>query len=286
MIIVTGASGQLGGTIVERLIERLPAGSVGVSVRDPDKVRALERRGVRVRQGDFTDPESLRHAFEGASQVLVVSAATTGEAAMALHRAAIEAAQDAGARRILYTSHMGADPASLFEPMPDHAATEDLLAASDTPCTALRNGFYAASGLQLMGRALETGALHAPEDGPVSWTDHADLAEAIAIILSEEGRFNGATPPLTAPEALDMADLAQIASELTGREIKRIVVSDDAYRASLVSHGVPEHTAELLVGLFRASRAGAFAAVDPTLGQLLGRPPLSMRTVLASRLPA
>ena len=286
MIIVTGASGQLGGTIVERLIKRLPAGSVGVSVRDPAKVRALERRGVRVRQGDFTDPESLRHAFEGASQVLVVSAATTGEAAMALHRAAIEAAQDAGTRHILYTSHMGADPASLFEPMPDHAATEDLLAASDTPYTALRNGFYAASGLQLMGRALETGALHAPEDGPVSWTDHADLAEAIAIILSEEGRFNGATPPLTAPEALDMADLAQIASELTGREIKRIVVSDDAYRASLVSHGVPEHTAELLVGLFRASRAGAFAAVDPTLGQLLGRPPLSMRTVLASRLPA
>ena len=110
MIIVTGASGQLGGTIVERLIERLPAGSVGVSVRDPDKVRALERRGVRVRQGDFTDPESLRQAFEGASQVLVVSAATTGKAAMALHRAAIEAAQDAGARRILYTSHMGADP--------------------------------------------------------------------------------------------------------------------------------------------------------------------------------
>ena len=70
MIIVTGATGQLGRGIVERLLERVPAAEIGVSVRTPEKAGGLSERGVRVRQGDFDDPASLRHAFEGASPVL------------------------------------------------------------------------------------------------------------------------------------------------------------------------------------------------------------------------
>ncbi|WP_436850443.1 hypothetical protein [Streptomyces griseoloalbus] len=42
--------------------------------------------------------------------------------------------------------------------------------------------------------ALETGRLVAPADGPVSWTAHADLAEAAAVVLAVEGGFEGATP--------------------------------------------------------------------------------------------
>ena len=284
MIIVTGATGQLGRAIVERLLERMPAEKVGVSVRDPAKASELSRRGVRVRQGNFDDPVSLHHAFEGVSQLLIVSANSTGEQALHQHRTAIEAARDAGARRILYTSHMGAHPASPFSPMPDHAASEDMLQASGVAFTSLRNGFYADSGLMLMGQALETGRLVAPEDGPVSWTTHADLAEATAIILANEGRFEGITPPLTSSAALDLTDLAGIASELTGRPIERVVVPDDAYRTSLVSHGVPAAAADMLVGLFAASRQGEFAAVDPTLANLLGRPPISMREVLKKKI--
>ncbi len=284
MIIVTGATGQLGRAVVERLLERMPAEKVGVSVRDPAKASELSQRGVRVRQGNFDDPVSLHHAFEGVSQLLIVSANSTGEQALHQHRTAIEAARDAGAQRILYTSHMGAHPASPFSPMPDHAASESMLHASGVAFTSLRNGFYADSGLMLMGQALETGRLVAPEDGPVSWTTHADLAEATAIILANEGRFEGITPPLTSSAALDLADLADIASELTGRPVERVVVTDDAYRTSLVSHGVPASAADMLVGLFAASRQGEFSAVDPTLANLLGRPPISMREVLKKKI--
>lgn len=282
MIIVTGANGQLGRAIVERLLERLPAAQLGVSVRNPQEASGLLERGVRVRPGDFADAASLRHAFEGAEQVLIVSAATTGELALRQHRTAIEAAQAAGARRILYTSHMGASPTSAFSPMPDHAATEAMLQACGVPFTALRNGFYAASGRMLMGQAFATGKLVAPEDGPVSWTAHADLAEAAAIVLAER-RFEGRTPPLTGSQSLTLADLAAVASELTGRPITRVTVSDDEYRASLVAHGVPGSQADMLVGLFVASRRGEFAAVDPTLERLLGRPPRTLREVLAAR---
>src|SRR6478736_2854109 len=110
MIIVTGATGQLGSQIVQQLLERVPAAEVGVSVRDPGRAADLTAGGVRVRRGDFTDPDSLAHAFDGATQVLVVSANVVGEEAIAQHAAAIDAARTAGAQRILYTSHQAASP--------------------------------------------------------------------------------------------------------------------------------------------------------------------------------
>lgn len=284
MIIVTGANGQLGRAIAERLLQRVPADRIGVSVRDPEKATALAERGVRLRRGAFEDAASLRHAFEGASQVLIVSVNSAGEAAVRHHEAALEAARAAGARRILYTSHMGANPASPFAPMRDHAATEALLQRSGVAFTSLRNGFYAASGLMLLERALTTGKLVAPEDGPVSWTEHGDLADAAAIALTDEARLEGVTPPLTASAALDLADIAAVASELIGRSITRVTVSDQAFRADMVSHGVPEQRADLLLGLFAASRQREFAAVDSTLEHLLGRAPMSMRHYLATRL--
>ena len=107
-----------------------------------------------------------------------------------------------------------------------------------------------------------------------------------AIALISEGLLDGLTPPLTGPEALDLAGLAAIASELTGRPITRVTVTDEQYRAGLVAHGVPGPQADFLVGLFAASRQGEFAAVDPTLKRLLNRPPMAMRDVLAASLPS
>jgi len=279
MIIVSGANGQLGRAVAERLLERVPAARIGVSVRDPEKARGLAERGVRVRRGDFDDAASLADAFEGASQVLIVSVNSHGESAVRQHRAAIDAARAAGARRILYTSHMGANPVSSFAPMVDHAATEAALRDSGVPFTALRNGFYAATAAYLLGAALQTGELAVPEDGPVSWTTPADLAEAAAVALTEES-FDGVSPDLTASEAVDMAGVAAIASELVGRPIRRVVVSAADYTAGLVAHGVPAPAADMFLGIFAASRQGDFAHVDPTLARLIGRPPMPVRDVL------
>jgi NAD(P)H dehydrogenase (quinone) len=288
MIIVTGASGQLGQAIVERLLERLPAAEIGVSVRDPSKVSTLAARGVRVRHGDFNDAESLPHAFEGASQVLIVSSNTGGGNVAEQHARAIDAAKAVGAKRILYTSHMGASATPAFPPMRGHAATEALLESSGVAFTSLRNGFYADSGLMLLGQAPETGELVAPQDGSVSWTTHDDLAEATAIILTDEGRFDGITPALTASEALDLSDLAALASEILGRPIKRITVTDEEHRANMLKRGLPAGREEMAIamslGLSIASRNGEFKAVDPTLGAILGRSPVTMQEFLASKL--
>lgn len=280
MLIVTGANGKLGRLVVERLLERVPAAQIGVSVRDPSKARDLEARGVRVRAGDYAEPATLAGAFEGASRVLVVSSNTAGAQALAHHRAAIGAAKAAGAQRIFYTSHVGASPTSAFAPMRDHHATEGALRDAGVPFTSLRNGFYAGSALQLFGAALASGELAAPEDGPVSWTSHDDLAEATAIVMSKEGPAESETLELTADAAFDLAQVAAMASEVMGRPVRRVVVSEEAYRSAMVERGVPEAQAQMLVGIFAASRSGDFAHVRPTLAALLGRAPRAFRDAL------
>ena len=288
MIIVTGANGQLGRAITEHLLTRLPAAQVGVSVRDPAPAKSLADRGVRVRQADFADPQSLLSAFEGATQLLLVSsnARASGGDAIGQHRSAIAAAKAVGARRIVYTSHMAASAGSAFSPMLDHAETEAMLAQSGLAWTALRNGFYAASGLALLGDTLQTSTLAAPADGKIAWTTHADLAEAAAIILAAEGSFDGPTPPLTATQALDLADIATIASELLGRPVERQVIADAALLAKMAERRVPAEGAAIALGLYVASRQGEFAAVDPTLQRLLNREPTTMRALLASHIAA
>ncbi|MFF3418424.1 SDR family oxidoreductase [Streptomyces sp. NPDC002698] len=280
MIIVTGATGKLGRSTVEHLLERVHADRVGVSVRDPRKAQDLADRGVRVRQGSFDDPASLVHAFEGAEQLLLVSLDRIGEECVTGHRTAIDAAVKAGVGRILYTSQMGAAHDSRFQACRDHAQTEDLLRATGLPWTALRNGFYAASAMQFLESARHTGDIALPADGPVAWTGHNDLAEATAVILTKNGRFEGPTPPLTGATTLDFGTIAEIASQATGRPFTHTVVPDDAFREQALTHGTPAPIADLMLSIFAAARNGEFTAVDSTLAELIGRKPATFGALL------
>lgn len=282
MIVVTGATGQLGHIVVEKLLAHMDVRRIAVSVRDPAKAADLAARGVEVRAGDFADPAGLSAAFRGADQLLIVSANKFGDEALRMHQSAIDAARDAGVGRILYTSHMGARAGSPFGPADQHAATEAKLAENGVPWTALRHGFYAESCLLMVGAGLKSGDLRTPEDGPISWTARADLAEADAAVLASPGIYDGATPPLTATQAITMADLAAIATETTGRQIRHTIIGDHAWREERIAAGMPPMAADMLLGTFRAARRGDFAATSPTLARLLGREPTSMRAMVAA----
>ena len=164
--------------------------------------------------------------------------------------------------------------------MVDHAATEVALQASGVAYTVLRNGFYASTVPFILGPALTTGQVALPEDGPVSWTTHADLAEAAAIILTSKDRGESTTINLTASAAIDFRGVAALATELSERPVVRSLLTDEAYFSGMVSRGLPERAATMSLGIFRASRLGQFSLVDPTLARLLGRPPVSMRDFL------
>jgi len=283
MIVVTGATGKLGSAVVESLLNRVPAEQIGVSVRDAAKAAALAERGVRVREASFDDPAALEAAVEGADTVLVISTDVMGEPNVRRCLAAVDAAVKAGARRVVYTSHMGCNADSLFQACRDHAQVEEHLAASGVAWTALRNGFYALSALQFAEYGIQGGDVAVPEDGPVSWTTHRDLADAAAAVLAGEVSYEGPTPPLTSTHTSTFEEIAQIGAEITGRPVVRTVISDEAFVQQMLGYGTPEVVARQLLGMFQAARAGEFELTDPALEQILGRPSEGMREVIQER---
>ncbi|MGH8876019.1 MAG: NAD(P)H-binding protein [Stackebrandtia sp.] len=284
MIVVVGATGGLGSATVEHLLKRVPAGRIGVSVRDVAKARHFADRGVRVRHGSYEDPAALRDSFAGAEQVLVVSGNDPAADLVSLHRNAVEAAVAAGAQRILYTSQHAAVPGNPYPPSQIHIATETILAESGVAWTALRNGAYGTLDL-VLGPWQQTGEIAQPQDGPVPYTDRADVAEATAIILAGDRSFDGPVT-LTAPTAVTFDEFARIASDLTGRAIGRTVLNDEQWVADQIATGVPEQMARFMLTWYQASRAGCFAQADPLLAELLGREPNGVADRLAAHIAA
>jgi len=286
MFIVTGASGKLGGLVVEALLRLVPADQIGVSVRHTEKLTELTARGVRVRQGDYDDAGSLRHAWEGAKRVLLVSsnAGAGGGDPLKQHETAIAVAKELGVERLLYTSQVSSSARSHFPPGRDHAATEAMLAASGLSWTSLRHGFYADSALGMNAQGFASGRLFGPEDGKVAWVTHEDLAEVDALLLAGHETYEGPTPPLTGSQVLDLGDLARIACEVTGRTINRQVITEDEMIKNVLAAGMPASILEIILGYYRAAQAGEFATIDPALKRMLGRSPRSMRDVLTQAL--
>jgi len=284
MIIVTGATGALNGATVDHLLTRVPAAELVVAVRDPARATRFADAGVTVRRADYAEPASLPAAFAEADQLLLVSASDPRADAVALHRTAIDAAVAADVGRILYTSHQGAALDTPFGPGRDHARTEELLEASGVPWTSLRNGFYAHSLGWLVGPWRERGVIEVPVDGPVSWTAREDEAEAAAVIIASDGAYEGPTT-LTASAAPTFAEVADLAAEVLGRPVERVVVGPEAWLAAQVAAGQPEGMARFTLGMFEAAQQGFFAGTDPLLRTLLGREPRTVHDALQAPAP-
>jgi len=286
MIIITGASGQLGRLVIENLLTRVPAEQIGISVRDASKVTDFAQRGIRVRQANFEDEDSLMQAFAGGSKLLLVSsnAAAFGGDTLLQHRNAIAAAKTVGVERIFYTAQASTAPDAHFPPGLSHYATEGMLAASGLAWTSMRHGFYAASGMHMIGAGLSSGVLRTPADGPVAWTTHEDLAEADAALLADAAVIDGPVK-LTADFQYDFAELAEAATGLLGHAVKREIVADETFQAGLIGK-MPAMQVGFMMSYYRAARAGEFAKGDGVLGRLLGRTPTSMRTVLETYVTA
>jgi uncharacterized protein YbjT (DUF2867 family) len=124
----------------EGLLKIVPPDQLVAIVRSPEKAERLASRGVEVRRGDYSVPETLAPALAGVKRLLLVSGSDLGNR-VDQHRAVIEAAKAAGVGLIAYTSVLRADTSTL--PIADeHKATEELFRGSGIPYVLLRNGWY------------------------------------------------------------------------------------------------------------------------------------------------
>jgi len=283
MIVITGASGQLGRLVIQSLLTKVPASRIVAAVRNPEKVSDLAALGVQVRRADYTDSSSLDAAFQGAEKVLLISSSEVGQR-QTQHRNAINAARRAGVALLAYTSLLHADTSPLGL-AGEHVATEAWLGQSGVPFVLLRNGWYTENYLASIPPALQHGAfIGSAGEGRIASAARADYAEAAAVALTTPEQ-SGKVYELAGDGAYTLAGFAAELSRQSGKAIPYVDMSENEYKSALVSAGLPEPIAGLLADSDSgASRGGLF---DDTrqLSALIGRPttPLavSMRAALA-----
>jgi NAD(P)H dehydrogenase (quinone) len=221
-IVVSGASGNLGGRTVEELLARGVAASRLILVsRTPEELKQYADRGASVRFGDFTKPESLPAAYAGGTRMLLISVGGNDEVtATELLKRAIGAAKAAGVRHIAYTSYVGITRGDTAGRAADHQATEEALRASGVAWTMLRNSIYMHGQIGQAARWVADGrAVIPPNESPIGYITREDCARAAAAVLSTPGH-EGKVYDITGPELIGVREAAAIASAVTGKPIE------------------------------------------------------------------
>ena len=284
MIAVTGATGHLGRLVVTGLLEAgVPADEVVAVVRTPAKAADLAARGVQVRQADYTDEAALAAALHGVDRLLLVSGSEVGQR-VAQHTNVLQAARGAGVELVVYTSAPKADDTSL--PLaPEHIATERLIADFGLPAVVLRNNWYLENYDQQIRQAAETGELSGSSgEGRIAAATRADFAAATVAVLTAEEPQPGVVE-LGGDQAFTLAELAATVGEQTGRPVSYRDLTPEEHHSSLLAAGLPEGTAQFVVGLDQSIAQGALFTGSTALSELTGRPTTTLaehvRAVLA-----
>jgi len=283
MILVTGATGQLGGAVIDFLLTKVQSSEVAALARNPDKAKPLADKGVKVLEGNYDDPASLEQAFAGIDRLLFIS---SSEIAIRdpQHANVVAAAKKSGVGHIFYTSFTrttDAESSPLHMLAATHILTEKIIKESGLTYTFLRNSLYSdALPLFLGEKIVETGTVYFPGgEGKSPFASRINMAEATANVLSSDGHENKAYP-FTNSEAYSFGDIAGMLSEITGKTISYVSPTPDEYKEQLSKAGVPEPVIGLGIGLGLAMQQGITGNGDPTLEKLLGRKPDSPKVVL------
>lgn len=278
-LFISGAGGKLGRLVVEQLLARGYQGRIIAGTRDPAKLADLE--GVEVRQADFADEDGLVKALSGADKLLLISTDTLGTR-LALHKKAIEAARRAGIKEIVYTSMPTPEPPSAITFAPEHFGTEEAIKASGIPYTILRMTWYSENLLGSLAPALASGKWYTSSaGGRTGYVSRIDCARAAAgaLLVPASNR----TYTVTGPAALSNAEIAAIASKLTGKPIDVIEVDDEALAAGARAAGVPDFVIDnFIVAFDRNTREGKVDLATDVVETLWGEKPESVEAFLAA----
>ena len=282
MIVVTGATGQLGKLVVEELLKTVPASEIVAAVRDQQKAQDLAAKGIGVRQADYTQPETLAAAFAGAEKVLLISSSEVGQR-VPQHQAVADAARTAGVKLLAYTSILNADNSNLLLSK-EHKATEAYLRQSGVPFTLLRNGWYMENQTGSLAAAVEHGAvLGAAKEGRFAAATRADYAAAAAAVLTGNGHENKVYE-LGGDESYTLAELAAEVARQTGKPVDFKNLPQAEYAKALTGFGLPEGLASAIADADAGASRGELDTQSHDLSMLIGRPTTSLKQAVASAL--
>lgn len=283
MILVTGATGNLGGSVIDSLLKKgYPSTNIVALVRNEEKAEDLLNKGVGLRTGDYDNYDLLVTAFAGVEKLLLVSGTDVVNRGKQ-HENVIKAAKEAGVKHILYTSFerkndTETSPLALLAK--SHIDTENLLKEIGLTYTIFRNNFYLDNLPMFFGeQVLETGIFLPAGDKEGAFALRNDMAEAIANVLTSEGHDNKEYS-LSNTENVSIQDLAEDLSEIVGKKINYVSPTQEVYIEALKSANVPEQ----YIGMFSAFAEGIkqneFEIITNDLENLLGRKPMTAKAFL------
>lgn len=270
MILITGASGHVGGRIAELLANQGP--ELRLMVRNIKKAPRLP--GTEIVQADYAEPQTLQKAFMGVDSAFIVSGyAIPGERAK-LHNNAIDAADRAGVSHIVYLSFQGASAGSKFPMGRDHFQTEQHLKATGIAFTILRDNLY----LDLLPEMFnENGILRGPaKDGSVAWVTREDVARVAVAVLKNPVNMQR-TYDVTGPESLTMAETVKRLSKMVGRSLKYDNESVEEGRNWRSQLG-PDWQVDTWLGSYLAIADGELEQASDTVLKITGNKPFDMET--------
>jgi len=279
-IAITGATGQLGRLVVEKLKAKTAAANLIALVRTPAKAADL---GIAARAADYNKPETLEAALKGVDTLLLISGNELGKRA-AQHRNVIEAAKKAGVKRLVYTSLLRAETSPIRSLADEHVATEKDLKSSGVAYTILRNGWYTENYTASVPGAVKGGAfLGAAGDAKISSAVRADYAEAAAVALTGSG-FENKTLELAGDVAYTLTELAAEISRQTGKTIPYKNLTEAEYAAVLESFGLPKPMAAAYANFDTGAAQGGLFDEGRVLSKLIGRPTTPLAESVAAAL--
>ncbi len=274
MIVVTGATGRVGGLVAHRL--ESGGHPMRLLVRDPH--RAPRINGAQVQAADYGNPQRLAAGLQKGDRVFMVSLWIGGDTRLDLHRSLIEAAARADVAQLVYLSFVNAGPNAIFSHAREHGATEEMLKASGVPWTAIRNSMYADD---IPGWFDPDGVAREPgDDARMSFSYRPELADVIAAVLTRpdhEGRIYN----ITTPDSASMRELAQIASKVTGEDYRYEPISDEAWIERWKAQGRPDWALEAGQSSYQALRAGELDVVSNDYEKVTGRKAATIAEVIA-----
>lgn len=268
MILVTGATGTVGGDVVRLLSQK---GVVARAlVRNPQKARKLP--GIRWVTGDLARPETLPDAFEGADTLFLIS--TISEDTVELQHNGIAAARQAGVKHVVKLSAFGATDHSLAPICRWHYQIEQEMQASGMDWTILRPHHFMQNLLTQTQYIINDGVVYSPSgDGKIPYIDARDIAAVAAVTLTQSGH-GGKKYVITGSEALSYRQATEIISNTIGKPLRFVDETPDDARARRQREGYSPVIIEGVLAIGAYQRAGGkTVTITNVVADLTGRPP-------------
>jgi uncharacterized protein YbjT (DUF2867 family) len=269
MILVTGASGNVGSAVLQELLR---AGAPVRGLYRSNEDAAKTPSGANPVIADFADRASLGRALDGVDSVFLVCSPIPQ--LVELESNVVDACRERGVKHLVQNSALGASVYDKSFPR-WHYAVEERVRASGIPATILRPESFMQNIVTYFAGTIESdGAFYAAGgNAPIGFVDVRDVGAVAAKVLTSDGH-TGKTYTVTGPEVLTYPQVAAKLSALLCREVKYVALTQEQLRQSMQGMGMPPWQVEALADLQAYYTDGPGAKVTGDVRAVLGREPI------------